>query len=58
MITICLFYCYRKVFILIINIWMTEKNTMKHHYLKKYFYSHLNMEAITDTDYAHAKKVY
>ena len=30
---------------------MVEKNSMKH------FYSHLNMEDITDADYAHAKSV-
>ena len=30
---------------------------MKHHYLKKKkFYSHLNMEDITDADYLHDKK--
>ena len=28
------------------------------HCLKKEFYSNLNMEDITDTDYMHAKKVY
>ena len=39
------------------NIWMIGKNSMKHHYLKKKrkeFYSKLNMEYITDADYAHA----
>ena len=31
---------------------------MKHRYLKKKgFYSHLNMEDITDADYVHAKRV-
>ena len=31
---------------------------MKHHYLKKkYFYSHSDMDDITDEDYAHAKRV-
>ena len=30
---------------------MVEKNSVKH------FYSHLNMEDITDADYAHAKSV-
>ena len=40
------------------NIWIIGKNSMKHHYLKKEgFYSHLNMEDITDTDYAYAKRV-
>ena len=37
---------------------MIRKNSMKHHYLKKKdFYSHLNMEDITDPDYNHAKRV-
>ena len=36
---------------------MIEKNSMNHCYLKKQqFYCHLNMEDITDADYAHAKK--
>ena len=35
------------------NIWMIEKNSMKHHYLKKKIYIHLN----TDAEYAHAKGV-
>ena len=35
---------------------MIGKNSMKRHYLKKeYFYSNLNIEDITDADYAHAK---
>ena len=34
MITISLFYCYEKVFILM-NIWMIWKNSMKQHYRKK-----------------------
>ena len=55
MITISLFYCYEKVFILM-NIWMIWKNSMKQHYLKKIF-SHLNMENITDADYTHTKRV-
>ena len=34
------------------------ENSMKFHYLKKKdFYSHLNMEDITDADYPHAKIV-
>ena len=56
MVKISLFYCYEEVFTLM-NIWMIGKNSMKHHYLKKKrkdFYSKLNMEYITDTDYAHA----
>ena len=38
---------------------MVGKNSMKQCYLKKkiFFCSHLNMEDITDADYAHAKKV-
>ena len=33
------------------------ENSMKHCYLKKKeFYSHLNMEDITDVDYAHTKR--
>ena len=41
------------------DIWVIGKNSMKHQcYLKKEdFYSHLNMEDITDADYAHAKRV-
>ena len=40
------------------NIWMIGKNLMKYHYLKKKdFYSHLNMEDITDADYRHVKRV-
>ena len=36
---------------------MTEKNSINHNYLKKNIFSHLNMEDITDADYAHAKRV-
>ena len=37
---------------------MIGKNSMKQNYLKKNtFYSHLNMEDITDTVYTHAKGV-
>ena len=37
---------------------MIGKNSMKHHYLKKKdFYSHLNMEDVTDADYVHEKGV-
>ena len=40
------------------NIWMTGKNSMKYHCLKKKIEdSHLNMEDVTDADYAHAKTV-
>ena len=53
MITISLSCFYENVFILP-NIWMIAKNSMKHHYLKKEdFSSHLNMDYITDADYAH-----
>ena len=31
---------------------MIGKNSMKNHYLKNFFCSHLNMEDITDADYA------
>ena len=47
-ITISLFYYYEKVFIFT-NIWMIWK--------KEDFYSHLNMEDITDADYVRAKRV-
>ena len=37
---------------------MIAKNLMKPHYLKKEdFYSHLNMEDITDADCTHEKRV-
>ena len=41
------------------NIWMIGKNLVKHHYMKKKndFYSHLNMEDITEADYAPTKRV-
>ena len=36
---------------------MIGKNSMKHHCLKKKIkYGHLNMEDVTDADYAHTKK--
>ena len=54
--TISLFYCCEKVFILM-NIWMTGKNSTKHHYHKNKIFSHLNMENITDAHYVHAKRV-
>ena len=37
---------------------MIWKSLMKHHCLKKEFYSNLNMENITDADYIHAKIVF
>ena len=42
---------------LFMNIWMIGKNSLKHHYLKNKIFSYLNMEDITDADYAHAKGV-
>ena len=36
---------------------MTGIRLMKHHYLKKKVFSHLNMEDITDADYTYAKEV-
>ena len=36
---------------------MIGKNSRKHRYLKKGFYSHLNMDDITDADSSHAKRV-
>ena len=40
------------------TIWIIRKNSMKHHYLKKKdVYSHLDIEHITDADYANAKRV-
>ena len=57
MITTSLFYYCEKTFILM-NIWMIGKNSMNLYYLKKEdFYSHLNVEDITDAAYAHAKRV-
>ena len=44
---VSLFYCCKKVYILI-NIWLPEKED---------FYSHLNVEDITDADYVQGKKV-
>ena len=38
---------------------MSGKNPMKKNYLKKEdFYSHLNMDDITDADYAYVKRIY
>ena len=40
------------------NIWMTGKNSTKHRYLKnEKFYSHVNIEEITDADQMHAERV-
>ena len=51
---ISLFYCYKKVLILM-NISMFKKNSSS--FGKEDFYSHLNMEGITNADYAHAKRL-
>ena len=57
MISISLFYCCEKVFTHT-NIWRIGKNLMTFYYLKKkFFYSHLIMEDVTDADYVHAKRV-
>ena len=57
---ISLFYCCEKVFILM-NIWKYmddwEKFSETSLREKEEFYSHLNMEDITDADYAHTKRV-
>ena len=56
MISIKLLYCCKKVFPLV-NIWMVWKNAMKLWLSEKEnFYSNLNMEDITDADYAHGKR--
>ena len=40
------------------NIWMIGKNSTKHHYLKhEKFYSHVNIEEMTNADYTHAERV-
>ena len=57
MITINLFYCCEKVFILM-NMQMIGKNSRERHYLKnKDFYSHFNVEDITHAGYEHSKRV-
>ena len=38
------------------NIWMIGENSMKH-YLKKNIFTNLNIEVITDADYAQEKRV-
>ena len=40
------------------NIWMIAKNSMKHHYLKEPFFSHLNIEDIVDADSADGKIIW
>ena len=59
MISISLFYCCKNVFAHTThtNIWMIGKNLVKLFLQEKYFYSHLNMEDITDADYTHTKRV-
>ena len=47
MIPISLFYCFEKVFT-DINTWLIGKTSLVE---KEDFYSHLNMENITDVDY-------
>ena len=55
MIATSLFYCCEKVLILM-NIWIIGKNSNEISLPEKEdFYSYLNMEQITDADYAHAK---
>ena len=39
---------------LFVNTWMIGENLLKHLRKKEDFYSHLNMEDITDSDYRHA----
>ena len=40
------------------NAWIAGKDFMKHHLLdKKAFYSEVDLEDITDEDYAHYQKV-
>ena len=41
------------------NTWIAGNDLTKHHYqIKTAFYSELNLEDITDKDYAHAQKVF
>ena len=56
MIKISLFYYCEKALILM-NIWMIGKNSMKRYYLKKKIFSHLNMEDITGANNAPIKRV-
>ena len=43
---------------ILMTTWMNGKSLMKHHCLKKKkFYSNLNMEVITNSDYLHTKRV-
>ena len=56
MVTICLFYCYEKVFYHYEYIDKQEKINVTSLPKKEDFYSHLNMEDITYAEYAHAKR--
>ena len=56
MISIRLFYYCKKVFIHM-NTWMIGKFNKTSLPGKEDFYSHLNMEDITDSDYAHANRI-
>ena len=48
-------FCYQLKVSILMNTWIAGKNLMKHDYhLKKYFSSELNLEGISDEDYAHA----
>ena len=50
-----LFFSLEKAFILI-NIWVKGASLMKHHCLKKDFYSNLSIEDIIDSEYNHTKR--
>ena len=46
--------------LILMNIWMIWKNSMKHHYFKKkkiFIVKNFYMEDTTDADYAHTKRV-
>ena len=52
------FYCCKKALLILMNICMIVKNFTETSLPEKEdFYSHLNMEDITDADYAHTKGV-
>ena len=57
MISINLFCCYEKMFNHM-DTWVVGKNSIKHHYLRKKIYSHLNIENITAADYVHPQRVW